>query len=120
MRAVARTRSASRSRGSSTDRPTRPIGRPDDSTLQLREVPFDLERAAEALGLSVEELRALLSQGITVLRLADERGIPIEKIVARVTAAMAEKIGDLVDSGLIDAGRAGRCWRTSEKAYETL
>ena len=84
---------------------TRPIGRPDDATLQLREVPFDLERAAEALGLSVEELRALLSQGITVLRLADERGIPIEKIVARVTAAMAEKIGDLVDSGLIDAGR---------------
>ena len=40
-----------------------------------------------------------------MLRLADERGIPIEKIVARVTAAMAEKIGDLVDSGLIDAGR---------------
>ncbi len=79
---------------------------------------FDLDVAAETLGMTVEELRTALSDGSTLAEVAEAQGVDRQTLVdalvaaaeARLEEAKAElpdRIGELVDSTLPARGEGG-------------
>lgn len=62
--------------------------------------------AAEALGLSIDELRAALADGSTLAEVAAAQGVPTEDLVAAMVAAAQERIDAAVADGRLDAADA--------------
>jgi hypothetical protein len=66
-----------------------------------------LETAADALGMTEDELRdALHEDGATLAQLAEEQDVPVEDLVAALVAAAEERIAQAVEDGRISQERA--------------
>lgn len=61
---------------------------------------------ADALGVSVEELRAASAEGQTLAEIADSQGIAEADLVDALVADATERVTTAVDEGRIDADRA--------------
>jgi uncharacterized protein YidB (DUF937 family) len=79
----------------STSRPTSEQAKPDRA--RARHAGAELEAAAEALGLSVDELAAKLSDGeTTIADVAEQEGVPLDEVKDAMTDAARERIDELV------------------------
>jgi hypothetical protein len=65
-----------------------------------------LDAAAEALGLSVDELRTKLEGGATLAEIAAEQGVEVDTLVAAIVADATTDIDAKVEAGEIDEARA--------------
>jgi hypothetical protein len=73
------------------------------------EVRMDgLEAAADALGMTVDDLRAELQDGKTIAAVADAKGVDVQTVidamVAEATADITEHITDVVNNGFPEPG----------------
>ncbi|WP_225752781.1 hypothetical protein [Actinotalea sp. Marseille-Q4924] len=66
----------------------------------------NLDAAAEALGLTTDELRDALADGSTLADVADAQGVAVDDLVAALVAAAEARIDDAVADGRIDAEEA--------------
>jgi len=64
-----------------------------------------LEPAAEALGVTTEELRELLP-GTSLAAIAEDQGVAVEEVEAAIVTAAQERIDQALEDGKIDADRA--------------
>jgi uncharacterized protein YidB (DUF937 family) len=67
---------------------------------------FGLEAAAEALGISADDLRSALEDGKTIADLAEERGVDVQTVIDAMVADATERIDQRVSDGDLDADRA--------------
>jgi hypothetical protein len=67
----------------------------------MRGGPHDgpLEVVAEALGMTVDELRAALADGQTIADLAEAKGVALEDVASALAAAQAERLQQAVENG---------------------
>jgi polyhydroxyalkanoate synthesis regulator phasin len=65
-----------------------------------------LTAAAEALGLSTDELRDALADGSTLADVAEAQGVAVEDLVAALVTAAEERIDDAVADGRLTAEEA--------------
>ncbi|HEX7094316.1 MAG TPA: hypothetical protein VF183_00435 [Acidimicrobiales bacterium] len=65
-----------------------------------------LSAAAEALGISVDELREELRAGSSIADVAEERGVDLQAVIDAMVAAATEEIDERVAAGRLDAERA--------------
>ena len=62
---------------------------------------FGLEAAAEALGMTEDELRtALEAEGATLAKVAEEKGVEVDALVDALVKAKQERIAQAVGSGM--------------------
>lgn len=61
-----------------------------------------LEAAAGALGMSTEDLAAVLEAGTTLPELAQEAGVAVEQVFEAMGAARAESVRERIEQGLED------------------
>ena len=90
----------------------------DDPTTTTTEAPADegarrhrggpgLEAAAEALGISVEDLRtAVREDDRTIAQVAEERGVDLQTVIDAMVAEATARIDERVAEGDLDADRA--------------
>jgi hypothetical protein len=71
-----------------------------------RGVGADLSVAAEALGMSEDELRDALRDGSSIASLAEERGVDVQSVIDALVASATAKIDEKVASGDLDSARA--------------
>jgi hypothetical protein len=67
---------------------------------------FDLDVAAEALGVSEDELREALEDGQSIADVAGERGVEVQSVIDALVAAANERIDEAVADGDLDADDA--------------
>lgn len=72
------------------------------------------EAIATGLGISAEELREELADGMTVAEMAEEKGVAMEDLTAAVAAKVSEIADELVDDGEITARQAERIKSNAE------
>ncbi len=65
-----------------------------------------LDAAAEALGLTTEELRTKIQGGATLAEIAAEQGVEVDTLIAAIVADATADIDAKVESGEIDEARA--------------
>jgi uncharacterized protein YidB (DUF937 family) len=65
-----------------------------------------LDAAAEALGISVEDLRAALRDDRTIADVAEERGVDVQAVIDAMVADATAHIDEEVAEGDLDADRA--------------
>lgn len=65
-----------------------------------------LTAAADALGLTTDELRAALADGSTLADVAEDQGVAVDDLVAALVAAAEERIDDAVADGRLTAEEA--------------
>ena len=79
-----------------------------------------LEPAAEALGLTAQELREMLP-GTSLAAIAEEQGVPASDVETAIVAAGQERLDEALESGRIDADRAAELSeRVAERASDML
>jgi hypothetical protein len=66
----------------------------------------NLEVAAEALGVSVEDLRTALRDGTTIAEVAEQEGVDPQKVIDALVAEAKTKIAESVTDGKITQGQA--------------
>ena len=69
-------------------------------------VGADLSVAAEALGITEDELRDALRDGSSIATLAEERGVDVQTVIDALVASATAKIDEKVAAGDLDAARA--------------
>jgi len=62
--------------------------------------------AAEALGMTEDELRDALRDGSSIASLAEERGVDVQTVIDAMVASATAKIDEKVASGELDSARA--------------
>lgn len=67
---------------------------------------IDVEAAAEALGITVEELRAAGAAGTTLAELAEREGVSEEDLVAALVAAEEARLAEAVTAGRLTQEQA--------------
>jgi hypothetical protein len=72
----------------------------DDSTTSRREGPFahrgeGLSVAADALGISVEELRSALQAGSSIAQVAETQGVDLEVVIDALVEQARERLAEL-------------------------
>jgi predicted transcriptional regulator len=72
----------------------------------LQGVPFQLQAIARILELTVEDVRARLSDGTTVAELAEKSGVPLHELVDDLMASMKAKLQAMVEAGNMDKDQA--------------
>lgn len=65
-----------------------------------------LEAAAEAIGISVEDLRTALADGATLAEVAEANGVDADTLIEALVAEATTRIDEAVANGRIDADRA--------------
>lgn len=65
-----------------------------------------LDAAAEALGLTTDELRTKIQGGATLAEIAAEQGVEVDTLIAAIVADATADIDAKVESGEIDEARA--------------
>ncbi len=65
-----------------------------------------LDAAAEALGMTADELKTELRDGTTVKELAEEKDVELSKVIGALVAAANERIDQAVENGRISEERA--------------
>lgn len=65
-----------------------------------------LAGAAEALGLTGEELRTELREGKSLATIAEEQGVSVDDLVAAMVAAAEARIDEAVEAGKLDQAKA--------------
>lgn len=66
----------------------------------------NLDTAAEALGLTTDELRDALADGSTLADVAAAQGVAVEDLVAALVAEAEERLDEAVADGRLDAAEA--------------
>jgi hypothetical protein len=66
----------------------------------------DLAVAADALGLTEDELRAALSDGSSLADVAEEQGVDVQTVIDALVAAATAELDERVATGDLDEGRA--------------
>ena len=62
---------------------------------------FGLETAAETLGMTEDELRtALDAEGATLARIAEEKGVAVDRLVDALVTTKQERIAEAVEEGM--------------------
>ena len=96
-----------------TTDPTTPPSEGTDETRPERgggpcggHVGASLDAAAEALGVTVDELRDALQDGKSIADLAGEKGVDVQTVIDALVADATAKIDEKVASGDLDADRA--------------
>ena len=80
-----------------------------------------LDAAAEALGISLDELRADLREGKTLAEVAGEQGIDVQQVVDGLTAAAAARLDQAVADGRLTQEQADlRLQETTERIQELV
>ncbi|MDA1215318.1 MAG: hypothetical protein O2812_00400 [Chloroflexi bacterium] len=75
------------------------------ATAQVREVrasqlvPFDIEIVARVLGITPEELKKPLAEGLTVAAIAERLNVPLDQIVAALLTPLEERIQKALEDG---------------------
>ena len=67
---------------------------------------FGLDAAAEALGMSADDLRSALEDGKTIADVANEKGVDVQTVIDAMVADATERIDQRVSDGDLDADRA--------------
>lgn len=62
--------------------------------------------AADALGMSVDELEAAIADGATIWELADKQGVDVADVWAAMDAARADELEELVEAGVLTQAQA--------------
>lgn len=65
-----------------------------------------LRTAADALGVSAADLRAELVAGRSVAQVAEDRGVPLDDVVAALVDAATSRLERAVDRGVVEQERA--------------
>jgi nucleotide-binding universal stress UspA family protein len=82
-----------------------------------------LTAAAEAIGISEDDLRAALESGKTIAQVAEEHGVAvdtvIDAIVAEATADIRERVTDMVNNGLPERGERRERFQANVEAVTT-
>jgi hypothetical protein len=68
--------------------------------------PFDLSVAADAIGISEDDLRTALEGGQTIAQVAEANGVDRQAVIDAMVAAATERIDQAVTDGRIDQARA--------------
>ena len=68
--------------------------------------PETLDAAAEALGISVDDLYAALRDGKSIADVAQERGVDVQTVIDAMVADATQHIDQAVADGRLDAGDA--------------
>lgn len=68
--------------------------------------PFDMTAAADALGITMEELRAAAQSGETLAALADQQGVSQDELVSALVAATNERLSAAVAAGRLTRAQA--------------
>jgi uncharacterized protein YidB (DUF937 family) len=90
-----------------SDDPTTTTEAPDETGHPHRGgFRFGLEAAAEALGISTDDLRTALRDGKTIADVAEERGVDVQAVIDAMVADATERIDQRVSDGELDADRA--------------
>ena len=84
----------------------------------------DLSTAATALGIPEADLRTALKDGRTLAQIAEDRGVPVAKLVDALVAAERTRIADRVKAGDLTQARAderlaGLVARVTEQVHST-
>lgn len=79
-------------------------------------VPFDLKRVADILGISVEELRHLLSQGHSAADIATKRTVPLDALVGALMATVEARVHEALKAGTISDEDAKHKLEAARKA----
>jgi hypothetical protein len=66
----------------------------------------DLAVAAEALGVTEDELRAALSEGSSLADVAEEQGVDVQTVIDAMVAAVTAELDERVAAGDLDEERA--------------
>ena len=66
----------------------------------------DMAAAAEALGITPEELRTQTQAGQTLAELAEAEGVPVDDLVAALVAAAQERLDEAVAAGRLTQAQA--------------
>lgn len=65
-----------------------------------------LEAAADAIGISTDDLRTELRDGQTIAEVAEDNDVDVQAVIDAMVAAGEARIDELVDEGRVDEGRA--------------
>lgn len=65
-----------------------------------------LEAAAEAIGISVEDLRTALADGSTLAEVAEANGVDVDTLIRALVAEATERLDEAVENGRLDADEA--------------
>lgn len=66
----------------------------------------DLAAAATALGMTQADLRTALTSGKSLAQVAEDKGVPVDKVVAALVAAAKQRIAQAVTDGRLTQERA--------------
>lgn len=80
--------------------------RPDRPDVRSVRTSFDLALVARILGMSEDALFARLKEGGTLSDIAQQNGVGLDDLVAKLTEAMKRKLAEMVEEGRIEPDRA--------------
>ena len=96
----------------------RPVGRGKPADLGLS---LDRELLARILGLTTDELVALLKEGATIPQIAERKGVAVDEVIEKLLAPVRSRIGAGVEEGTIDRERAAKLLKqVRQQIVETL
>jgi hypothetical protein len=81
---------------------------------------FGGEAAAEALGLSEEELRTQLQDGATLAEIAEEQGVDRQELVDAIVTGMEEHLATAVEEGHLTQAEADERLADAEERAEAI
>lgn len=76
--------------------------------------------AAEAIGISPDELRTALGDGATIAQVAEGRGVDVQTVIDAIVAAEREQLADNIESGRVTQERADELLARVEERAEAL
>lgn len=92
-----------------SDAPTTSTEAPDEGgRLHRGGFRVGLDAAAEALGMSADDLRSELEDGKTIADVAKEKGVDVQTVVDAIVAEATQRIDQRVSDGDLDADRAAQ------------
>ncbi len=83
-----------------------PDDREDDRSHRFGDGHGGLSEAADALGISGDELHDALAEGKSIATIAEERGVELQTVVDAMVTAWTERIDAALADGRIDESRA--------------
>ncbi len=85
----------------------------------LDRVPFNFPALTEALGLTVQEIQALLREGLTVQQIATRQGVTLQEAVQKLSAALVGQLRKQVEAGRITEQEAQRLLAAARERLAT-
>ena len=80
----------------------------------------DLNAAAEALGLTADELKAQLKEGKTIADIAADKGVDVQKVVDAQKAAIEKRVNEALEAGKLTQEQADKQLAAAEETARRI